>query len=100
MARVVIHRKRRLRLEAVASIIFMIAVLMTIATNLFVRSSNVNLTIRIQDMKNECERYRQENKTLDTNIRNLMNKERVISEANKSGLSQNEANFISIPSAE
>lgn len=100
MAKVVVRKKRtmrKLRLEALATLLFLFSVIASIGSNLFVRSNNVSLMIRIQDMQNECENYRLENKTLETDIRNLMNKERIISEANKNGLRQIQANFISIP---
>lgn len=96
MARVVIHKKRHLRLEAIAAFTFIIAIILSLATNLFVRSINVNLSIKIQDMQNECLRLRQENRLLDNEIKGLMNKERVIKEADKKGLKQIENNVISV----
>lgn len=96
MARIVVHKRRHLRLEAIAAFTFTLAILLSLISNLFVRSLNVNLSIKIQDMQNECIHLKQENRLLDNEIKGLMNKERVISEANKKGLKQIDSNVISV----
>ena len=100
MARIVEKKRRKIRLEAVAVLLIIPAVILSVFSSLFLRQTKASLMIRIQNMNNECTSLRTENQRLAIEIQTLQNKDRIYNLAMEAGLQQNEANVISMPSAE
>ena len=100
MARIVEKKRRKIRLEAVAVLLIIPAVILSIFSSLFLRQVKASLMIRIQNMNNECTTLRSENQRLAIEIQTLQNKDRIYNLATEAGLQQNEANVISMPTAE
>ncbi|MBR2802235.1 MAG: hypothetical protein IKE21_06550 [Erysipelotrichaceae bacterium] len=100
MARIVEKKRRKIRLEAVAVLLIIPAVILSVFSSLFLRQTKASLMIRIQNMNNECTSLRTENQRLAIEIQTLQNKDRIYNLATEAGLQQNEANVISMPSAE
>lgn len=99
MARIVKTKKRRvIRLEAIATLLFTTAIIFTIMANLFLRNINTSLMINIQKMNNESASLRTENQNLTVTIQTLRNKDRIFKAAEEAGLSRNNNNIVSLGS--
>ena len=96
MARIVKRERRRIRFEGFAFFAFAIAVVLTIFSNLFLRSSNASLMIKIQDMNRQCETLRTENQRLTIEIQSLQNRDRIFTIAESAGLTQINDNIVSV----
>ncbi|MBQ1512277.1 MAG: hypothetical protein IIV88_02990 [Erysipelotrichaceae bacterium] len=96
MARIVKTQKRRIHFEGFAFIMFATAVILTIFSNLFLRSSNASLMIQIQDMNRQCDILRTDNQRLTIEIQSLQNRDRIFTIAENAGLTQINDNIISV----
>lgn len=100
MAKIVRRTKRRLRFEAFAFILFTLATIATLFSNLFIGSMQNSLTMQIQNMNYESETIKTENEKLSIEIQTLQNKDRVYTIAQDAGLEQNQDNVVSISKGE
>ncbi len=75
---------------------FATAVILTIFSNLFLRSSNASLMIQIQDMNRQCDILRTDNQRLTIEIQSLQNRDRIVTIAENAGLTQINDNIISV----
>jgi cell division protein FtsL len=75
---------------------FATAVILTIFSNLFLRSSNASLMIQIQDMNRQCDILRTDNQRLTIEIQSLQNRDRIFTIAENAGLTQINDNIISV----
>ncbi len=100
MAKIVRRTKRRLRFEAFAFILFALAIIATLFSNLFIGSMQNSLTMQIQNMNYESETIKTENEKLSIEIQTLQNKDRVYTIAQDAGLEQNQDNVVSISKGE
>ncbi len=75
---------------------FATAVILTIFSNLFLRSPNASLMIQIQDMNRQCDILRTDNQRLTIEIQSLQNRDRIFTIAENAGLTQINDNIISV----
>lgn len=96
MARIVKRKRRKVRLIGFASLFFIASVLALLLTSLMVKTTNASLTMKIQAMNEELEALKAENTTLNFDIQNLENKERVYVIAQSANMIQNQDNIITL----
>ncbi len=98
MAKIVkkVHKKRRLKIEGLAVLLFSTAICGVLFTSLFVRAQKNSLIIQIEDIQAECTSLKEANHQLDIQIQNLVSKDRIYEIAANNGLSQNENNVINV----
>lgn len=96
MAKIVKRKKRKLRLQGFAIIVFSIALISWLGTTLFVNTINASLTMKIQKMNDELATLTEENQTLNFEIQNLENKDRIYEVAATANMNQIQDNIISI----
>ena len=93
MGRIVKKKKRKLRFSIV---LFIISAIAYLATSLIVNTQNASLTMKIQTMNEELAILQTQNQTLNYEIQNLENKDRVYEIAQTNNMSQITDNIISI----
>ena len=97
MARIVkVNKRKKVRLEGFAGIVFALAIISMIFSNLFLRNANASLMMKIQDVNNEWETLKNANRSLSIEIQTLQNKERIFTMAEEAGLTQNTTNVMSL----
>ena len=96
MARYVKRKRRRIRPLVLATILFSFSFILMITTSLLINATNASLTMKIQSMQEEVDQLKSENSTLNYNIQNLENKERIYALAESNNMLQNEDNIIAI----
>ena len=96
MARIVKRKRRRIRLSGFAVLFFSFALISWLATTLFVNTINASLTMKIQAMQDELAQLTTENQTLNFEIQNLENKDRIYEVAQTANMNQIQDNIISI----
>ena len=96
MARIVKRKKRRIRLQGFAIVFFTFAFIAWLGTTLFVNTINASLTIEIQKMNDELSSLTEANETLNFEIQNLENKDRIYELAATANMDQIQDNIISI----
>ena len=97
MARIVKKKKRRrLNLLGIGTVLFTLAVLSWLATSLFVNTMNTALTMKIQQLNTELAQLKNENQTINIEIQNLENKDRVYALAQSANMERNLANVVSV----
>ena len=93
MARIVNKKRRKLKKEFVFITVFLLAYFGVV---LFTNTLNTNLTMKIQKINEEIELITKENKTLNYEIQNLENKDRVYEIAQTADMGQINDNIISV----
>ena len=96
MAKIVKRKRRKLKLQGFAIILFSVALLSWLGTTLFVNTINASLTMKIQQMNEELASLGEENQTLNFEIQSLENKDRIYEVASTNNLNQIQDNIISI----
>ncbi len=101
MAKIVKKKKKRvIRLESVAMVLFAIATVSVLFSSLFVRTQKNYLTMQIEDLRAECASLEEENTLLNSEINELISVDRIYEIATSSGLSQDTSNVINVTSGE
>lgn len=100
MAKLIKTKKRKLRLQGFAIILFSFALIAWLGTTLFVNTINASLTMKIQQMNDELASLTEENQTLHFEIQTLENKDRIYEVASMANLNQIQDNIISINNVE
>jgi cell division protein FtsL len=93
-------KRKRLKLQGVFGLAFTIALFAYIASSIFLRAYNVQLTVQIQSVRNEIVLLEQSNEVLSVEIQSLSSKERVMAIALDAGLSVNQENIVMINKGE
>ena len=92
-------KKRKIKLERIAILLFMITGIIYLASSLFLQSHNNDLSIKIQSANDIISVTKGENEVLKISIFSLSSNDRVHDIAKESGLSLNQNNIISISSS-
>lgn len=100
MAKIIKTKRRKLRLQGFAIILFSFALVAWLGTTLFVNTINASLTMKIQQMNDELATLTEQNQTLHFEIQDLENKDRIYEVASMTGLQQSQENIISLSGAE
>lgn len=93
-------KHKRLKLQGVFGLAFTLAIFSYIASSIFLRAYNVQLTVQIQSVRNEIVLLEQSNEVLSVEIQSLSSKERVMAIALDAGLSVNQENIVMINKGE
>ena len=96
MAKIVKKKRRRLKLQGFAIVLFSFAFIAWLGTTLFVNTINASLTMKIQQMTDELASLTEENQTLNFEIQTLENKDRIYEVAQTANMDQIQDNIISI----
>lgn len=96
MAKIVKRKRRKLKLQGFAIILFSVALLSWLGTTLFVNTINASLTMKIQKLNDELATLTEQNQTLNFEIQNLENKDRIYEVAQTANMDQTQDNIISI----
>ena len=92
----IIRKKRVLRIERVAVVLFVFACGLSLASSLFLRSYNNSLSMQVQRLESQIAALETENEAAQVAIQNLSTKDRVLSMATEEGLTMNSVNVVTI----
>ena len=93
-------KRKHIKLQGVIILMFIFALISFIASSIFLRAYNVQLSVSIQSVQNEIIMLEQSNQVLVTEIQSLSSKERVMAIAIDAGLSVNQENVVMITKGE
>ncbi len=93
-------KRKHIKLQGVIILMFIFALISFIASSIFLRAYNVQLSVSIQSVQNEIIMLEQSNQVLVTEIQSLSSKERVMAIAIDAGLSVNQENVVMINKGE
>lgn len=96
MAKIIKKKKRKLKFQGFAIIVFSIAFIAWLGTTLFVNTINASLTMKIQKLNDDLAALTLENQTLNFEIQSLENKDRIYEVAQTANMDQIQDNIISI----
>jgi cell division protein FtsL len=95
MARIRTRRTyRKIRLTAVATILFMLSLSAYLFSSIILRAYNVQLSVQIQNMRQEISLLERSNHALNIELLALRSKDRVMAIAFEAGLSSNQENVV------
>lgn len=93
-------KRKHIKLQGLLVLAFTFALIAYIASSIFLRAYNVQLTVQIQSVRNEIVLLEQSNSVLSVEIQSLSSKERVMAIALDDGLSVNQENVVMINKGE
>lgn len=93
-------KRKHIKLQGLLVLVFTFALIAYIASSIFLRAYNVQLTVQIQSVRNEIVLLEQSNSVLSVEIQSLSSKERVMAIALDDGLSVNQENVVMINKGE
>lgn len=93
-------KRKHIKLQGLLVLAFTFALIAYIASSIFLRAYNVQLTVQIQSVRNEIVLLEQSNSVLAVEIQSLSSKERVMAIALDDGLSVNQENVVMINKGE
>jgi len=96
MARLSTKTRRKIKIESVLALLAVFVGLAWLSVCLFIGTQKNNLTIEIQDIENQIEVLKYENKNLNVEISGLQNKDRIYTVAETAGMNQNDNNVIAL----
>ena len=96
MTKIIKKKKRKLKFQGFAIIVFSIAFIAWLGTTLFVNTINASLTMKIQKLNDDLAALTLENQTLNFEIQSLENKDRIYEVAQTANMDQIQDNIISI----
>ena len=96
----IIRKKRTLRIERVAIVLFVFACGLSLVSSLFLRSYNNSLSMQVQKMETEIAKLETANEAAQVAIQNLSTKDRVLTVATEEGLTKNSVNVVTIAGGE
>lgn len=96
MAKIIKRKKRRFNLKNFTALVFMFAVLCSLASSLFLRSYNNSLSVQIQRVGVQVASIEEENASYRVQIQTLSSRDRVTSIAEDSGLEMNQDNITTV----
>ena len=96
----IIRKKRTLRIERVAIVLFVFACGLSLVSSLFLRSYNNSLSMQVQKMETEIAKLETANEAAQVAIQNLSTKDRVLTVATEEGLTMKSVNVVTIAGGE
>ncbi len=91
-----VKKVRRLRLEVLSLLIFMMASIVWLSTSLFLRTFNNSLAVAYNDVEKKISVLKLDNEDMQSRINKLSTQDRVVAIANDAGLSLNQGNIVTI----
>lgn len=93
-------RKRRIKLEGLATSLFVLTLLVSLASSLFLRTYNVSLSKEKQDTQKRIQTVMVENDAIKVQVQNLSSADKVMAVANENGMTFNQDNIVTVNSGE
>ncbi|MEG0290537.1 MAG: cell division protein FtsL [Erysipelotrichaceae bacterium] len=90
----VIKNKRKVRVEAIAVLFFVISILLFLSSSLFLKSYNVSLSKEVSEMENVVAKKKDDVESLRLAVKTLENRDRVLSVAKEAGMEINQNNVV------
>lgn len=83
---VVIKRKRKIRWSGLVGTIFTLAVLFAFVSQVIVRTTNQSIANEVEEVKREIATLKSENDVLKSDVKDLRNRNRIVTIAEAAGL--------------
>ena len=99
MATIVKKKRRVLRVERFAALLFFVAFTLNIGSSLLLRTYNNKLSAQQQSISREIAVLQNENDTLKNQVQTLSTRDRVTDIAAQEGMTQNQGNIVTISKA-
>ena len=99
MATIVKKKKRVLRVERLAALLFFVSFTLNIGSSLLLRTYNNMLSAQQQSISREIAVLQNENDTLKNQVQTLSTRDRVTDIAAQEGMTQNQGNIVTINKA-
>ncbi|MEF9962296.1 MAG: cell division protein FtsL [Erysipelotrichaceae bacterium] len=90
----VIKNKRKVRVEAIAVLFFVISILLFLSSSLLLKSYNVSLSKEVSKMENVVAKKKDDVESLRLAVKTLENRDRVLSVAKEAGMEINQNNVV------
>ena len=102
MAKIVKKNKnrRKLKVESMATLLFMVSLLLYLGSSIFLKSYNVNLGKTAADYEKEISDVKEEKEALRVEVEQLRARDRILAQAKDQGLQTNQDNVVIIGSEE
>lgn len=94
-----VKRKRRIRLEGLATLFLALSICLYLAATFGLKSYNITLANRSQALENEQSTIKEAVSTMELEVKELQNRDRVMAIAQEDGITTNQ-NQVSIISKE
>ncbi|MEG0273718.1 cell division protein FtsL [Amedibacillus sp. YH-ame10] len=91
-----VKRKRRLRIEAIATLVFTLSIFMYLGAIFGLQSYNIMLQKEAQNIQEKAGTLKAAVANLETDVNNLENRERVVGMVESEGISYNQGNIVTI----
>lgn len=98
--KVTVRKHRSLKLDVIARLIFAIALTSFLLSSVFLRATNVYLSVQHQNIQNLIVQNKLANNVLSAEIQTLGSKDRVMAIATEDGLSANQDNIVLVTTGE
>ncbi|MEF9920292.1 MAG: cell division protein FtsL [Erysipelotrichaceae bacterium] len=90
----VIKSKRKVRIEAIATLFFVLSILLYLSSSLFLKSYNVALSKTVSTKESEVAKMKDDVESLRLAVKTLENRDRVLSVAKEAGMVVNQDNVV------
>lgn len=94
----IVKRKRKLRIEAFATLFFVVSVFLYLGAVIGLKSYNVTLAAQSQELEVQRDVQKEKVASLENEVKKLADSERVLGMAKDAGISTNQKNIVTIPS--
>ncbi|MFV0479520.1 MAG: hypothetical protein ACK5LZ_02990 [Anaerorhabdus sp.] len=96
MAKIVKTKKRKFNLKGVTGAVFLVAVSLSLASSLFLRSYNNSLSVQTQQLESQIATLEAENEGYRVEIQTLSSRDRVTNIAADNGLEMNQDSITTV----
>lgn len=90
----IVKKKRRLKIEAMVSLFFVLSLFMYLGSALFLKSYNVILSADLNNKESELAKKNDEMESLRLAVKELEDRDRILAVANESGIVANQNNVV------
>lgn len=91
-----INKKRRIRIEAIATVMFMLSLGVYAGAKFLLKSYNYELAVTSQDIQSEADQLKEDVAALESDISTLQNRDRILGMAESDGIKTNQDNVTII----
>ncbi|MDH6366970.1 MULTISPECIES: hypothetical protein [Breznakia] len=96
----IVKKNRRIRIEGIVSLVFVLSLLMYFASVTLLHSYNVVLSSQETQLEHEIGKTKNDVLNLELEVKKLANRDRIIEIAEKHELRQNESQIVSVVTGE
>lgn len=92
----IVKRKRRLRIEGVATLLLALSLFSYVSAKFFLRSYNITLQVKAQESEETANTLKTDVAQLEADINTLESRDRVLGMAEEDGIKTNQNNIVVI----